>query len=215
MDQSKVQVTEILPGTPEWDDSERALAAQRAREAGPAEDGCPACGQDLDRFGGNPECPACAAEPAPEAAERVKAAILAAEPTLEVRVEQTGGGTATLYVGPYDAEGRAWLALGPGSYDWAHPWASLFYLGDDATCIGPDDDGQAEPTYVSTLEAVRDYVAERLCDECHHGPHLWAPALEPGPAEFVFSHATCWAENICAVCDPTLYAQALALVGPA
>jgi len=30
----------------------------------PPSDGCPACGRDIDRLGGNPDCPTCAAEPA-------------------------------------------------------------------------------------------------------------------------------------------------------
>ena len=35
------------------------------RDASPdaAADGCPVCGRDIDRQGGNPDCPICAAEP--------------------------------------------------------------------------------------------------------------------------------------------------------
>lgn len=39
--------------------------------SGPATDeldGCPACGRDLERLGGNPDCEVCAAEPAPRPA---------------------------------------------------------------------------------------------------------------------------------------------------
>lgn len=59
----------------------------------------------------------------------------------------------------------------------------------------------------------------RLCDECGHEAHLWAPAYEvagqPAVAEFIYANATCWAENICGECDPELHAQALALVATA
>lgn len=71
-----------------------------------------------------------------------------------------------------------------------------------------------------------DCQARLGCDECGHGvgstdSHLWAPALEdrqsprPDVARFVYDHSTCWAENICRVCSPELYAQALELLAQA
>lgn len=162
-------VTEITPGTPEWDASEVALEAQRAAEYAPPaarpmydrtdEANCPECGRNIDAYGGNPDCFVCAAEPATTTAGELRDAILAGDPTTVVHVEQTGGGCATIYVGEYNAEGRAWLALGPGSYDYGRPWASTFLLGEEATCIGPDDDGEADVVYVNTLAEITAAVA--------------------------------------------------------
>lgn len=39
-------------------------AALRRRTAAADPNGCPDCGRDIDRLGGNPDCPTCAAEPA-------------------------------------------------------------------------------------------------------------------------------------------------------
>lgn len=56
-----------------------------------------------------------------------------------------------------------------------------------------------------------------LCDECGHELHAWAPAFEATgnavAAAYVYAHATCWAENICATCNPLDYATALQLAG--
>jgi hypothetical protein len=92
-------------------------------------------------------------------AEAVKRAILAAAPEQAVTVEQTGGGTATIYVGAPGPDGYAWLAFGPGRYDWADPSLSLFWIGDETSCIGPDDDGTSVPLYPETLAEVTSYVA--------------------------------------------------------
>ena len=57
-----------------------------------------------------------------------------------------------------------------------------------------------------------------LCDECGHQDHLWAPGYEAAgdkaTADFIYEHATCWAENICRECAPELYAAVLALARP-
>ena len=43
-------------------------------------------------------------------------------------VEQTGGGTATLYITKHDADVP--ITAGPGSYNWDNPGSSLFYTGE-------------------------------------------------------------------------------------
>lgn len=100
-------------------------------------------------------------------AAQIRDAIALAAPEAPISVEQTGGGTATIYVGtctnprPDDLRDlRFWLAVGPGVYDWREPWASDFLLDD--TCIGSDDDGESPVLYFSNLEQVTAYVAGRL-----------------------------------------------------
>lgn len=86
-------------------------------------------------------------------------------------IEQTGGGTATLYIGAtraaigFDAdEPRYRLAAGPGSFDWGDSDRSTFYASD--LYIGPDDDGSdldqhREPQSLPAVtRAVRDLLAE-------------------------------------------------------
>ena len=97
-------------------------------------------------------------------AEAVRRAILAAAPEQAVTVEQTGGGTATIYVGAYDGTEHAWLVFGPGRYDWAEPDLSLFWIGSEGSCIGPDDDGETVPLYPETLAEVTSYVATAVGD---------------------------------------------------
>lgn len=79
-------------------------------------------------------------------------AIREARPREIVTVHQTGGGTATLYVGAPDARSRFALAIGPGSYDWRHPWESWFELSE--TAVGPDDDGATVPVYPVTFAGI-------------------------------------------------------------
>lgn len=76
-------------------------------------------------------------------------------------VEQTGGGTATVCIGPEDGTGRYAFLYGPGRYDWNAPMLSTFTIGDDASCIGLDDDGATYPLYVDRLADITAYLAER------------------------------------------------------
>ena len=101
-------------------------------------------------------------------AAEIRDAIAAILPECPVTVEQTGGGTATMYVGTYPGDkpdgdrGRFWLAIGPGSYDWTEPWQSSFHWSE--VCIGPDDDGESDAfAYVETIAELVEYVrsAER------------------------------------------------------
>lgn len=87
-------------------------------------------------------------------------AIAAQRPDAEIRCDMTGGGVATLYVGPADANGRCAVAIGPGRYDWSDPDLSLFWLGD--TAVGPDDDGDATPAYPATLRGIADAAVATL-----------------------------------------------------
>lgn len=91
----------------------------------------------------------------------IREAILVERPDWAIRCEQTGGGTATIYIG--DAVG---VAIGPGSYDWADEWLSTFWLGD--TAVGPDDDGTAEATYPDTLDGIVD-AAIAVIEPDHSG----------------------------------------------
>lgn len=102
-------------------------------------------------------------EPAPVKGGDMIAAI--GEITSEkVYVEQTGGGTATIYIGPVwqDDEGydRQTLMIGPGSFDWGSPNDSQFSFGE--VCVGPDDDGETDPIYVSNMDELRDAVRHFL-----------------------------------------------------
>lgn len=82
---------------------------------------------------------------------------------LPVSVEQTGGGVATIYVGYAGPDGRYTLAIGPGSYRPVNDgWNSLFSM--DELAVGPDDEGEATPTYVESLEALRAAVKTTLLD---------------------------------------------------
>lgn len=93
-------------------------------------------------------------------AAAIRDAILALAPDAPIICEQTGGGTATIYVGEADAAHRYAVAIGPGSYDWTDSWSSTFDLGD--TAVGPDDDGEAEATYPETVEAIAEAAVETL-----------------------------------------------------
>ena len=49
-----------------------------------------------------------------------------------------------------------------------------------------------------------------LCDECNHDTkaHLNGHDQDPALAAYIFANATCWAENICLECNPTLQPRA-------
>lgn len=85
-------------------------------------------------------------------AAAIRDAIRAQNPGVAIRCDQTGGGTATIYLGEVDRDGRYCVAIGPGSYDWSDPWASVFDLGD--TAVGPDDMGEVRPDYPATLAGI-------------------------------------------------------------
>jgi hypothetical protein len=45
-----------------------------------------------------------------------------------------------------------------------------------------------------------------LCDECDHeaNAHVNAHDQAAPLSDFIFANATCWAENICLACNPTM-----------
>lgn len=114
-------------------------------------------------------------------AEGIAGMIRARFPGAPVTCEQTGGGTATVYVGrpgqddPWSgadpSEPFAWLAIGPGRYDWSASMLSTFVLSD--LFIGPDDaSGEGRPNmptgeYVGSREALDTWLG-LLCSECGH-----------------------------------------------
>lgn len=111
-----------------------------------------------------PDCP-CGAEPQPEiTARQVVAAVRDAHPDMAVRVEHTGGGCATVYIGPWTPgdDGSALFALGPG---WFAPDGARFDLRD--CYLGPDDDGESDVVPVTSLDVVTAYLRER-CPDCGH-----------------------------------------------
>lgn len=131
-------------------------------------DYCP----DLNRYGPCAECGAEALvtrsavlepEPGRVTAAQVIAAVHDGWPEIECTTMQTGGGTATVYVGPPDDSGddgtRFPYAIGPGSYNWCDPSRSLFNWDD--LYAGPDDDGQDAYAYraVTCPNDVRAYFA--------------------------------------------------------
>lgn len=89
-------------------------------------------------------------------ADTLRRAIVDARPGVDVDVWQTGGGVATLAIGPL-RDGRAWLLAGPGTFDWAHPWRSRFYAED--LNVGPDDGGVSPCETVATADDLARYVA--------------------------------------------------------
>lgn len=77
---------------------------------------------------------------------------------LPARVEQTGGGVATLYVGEYDADGRALAIAGPGWFEgpyWTEPRATF-----DEFSWGPDDDGESEHTMETAPRDLEELAAD-------------------------------------------------------
>jgi hypothetical protein len=77
--------------------------------------------------------------------------ILAEKYNVHAYVEQTGGGCATIYAGdryPDDTgEDRYQAAAGPGWF--AGPGWTRGRATTDDFCVGPDDDGQADPVFAS------------------------------------------------------------------
>jgi hypothetical protein len=66
---------------------------------------------------------------------------------------QSGGGVATLYAGePKDQHYP--LLVGPGWFDKGDGWL------DKDGCFGPDDEGEATPTYIGDL--TESQLAQRL-----------------------------------------------------
>ena len=88
---------------------------------------------------------------------QIIAAVHAAAPEAPAVVDHTGGNCATVIVGTKDTEGRGWLSIGPGSFDWLDELQSEFYL--EELSIGHDDEGQTESFYVETLDDITRYVA--------------------------------------------------------
>jgi hypothetical protein len=73
------------------------------------------------------------------------------------------------------------------------------------------------PSSPTTTDFCQECQALLPCDECEHPgtSHVWAPAAEERSyvaGQFVYQHATCWAENICRDCNATSHAQVLALL---
>lgn len=54
----------------------------------------------------------------------------------------------------------------------------------------------------------------QTCDECGHDAesHMNAHDQSPLVAAVIFDIPTCWAENVCADCDPELYAGLVRIV---
>lgn len=82
-------------------------------------------------------------------AAQIREAVHRAAPEAPVVCHQTGGSTATVFVGTPNADQRYWLSIGPGSYDWSDEWKSDFFL--DGLSIGHDDDGETESAFVDEL----------------------------------------------------------------
>lgn len=89
-------------------------------------------------------------------ASAIKRALRKVIPDIAIHVEQTGGGTATIYVGPVGDDDRYWLAIGPGAYHWHAPWDSTFHLEELA--VGPDNDTGDDVIYVDSMAELVEYV---------------------------------------------------------
>jgi hypothetical protein len=79
---------------------------------------------------------------------------------LVASVEQTGGGCATLYVGPEDENGYCLAAAGAGWF--AHPGPG--YRDPQASwfdfCWGADDDGESDPVRETTARDINDLARD-------------------------------------------------------
>jgi len=116
---------------------------------------CDICGHDADqhdRRAERDECEACEGACALRGSVII-AAIRSALPALPVRVDHSGGGCATMYIGAsyIDPSGdvRYPLLVGPGWFGDDDTW---FPTND--TVIGPDDDGESDPAEVRTIADV-------------------------------------------------------------
>ena len=181
-------VTDVLPGTPEWEESERELNKQRAAEFAAEVADCVRFIRDnfdgirdsfLEDAGGylaqtdadySDEVAAAAiaeiraewGDPMVVNGAQVLAAIAEAT-SLPAYIEQTGGGTATIYVGEKDSDDRYAVVIGPGRFGgYADPSRSDFLLGD--LWIGPDDNGDDMTKVIgaNTLEEVTTATREVL-----------------------------------------------------
>lgn len=101
-------------------------------------------------------------------AASITRALRAERPGLEVLVAQTGGGVATIYLGPprETPDGpRHWLAIGPGAYWRATPGLSTFHW--DGLSVGADDQGESpSETPASMGELVRLVMGHCECNGC-------------------------------------------------
>jgi hypothetical protein len=118
-------------------------------------------------------------------ARTLRRTIVSARPDATVTVEHTGGGVATISVNSSPG-GRAWLLVGPGSYDWTNSWRSTFDASE--LSIGPDDDGLSPSAYPATLDDLWRYVAAHCqCVGCPsvntytHGLCAWCIEHAAGP----------------------------------
>ena len=68
----------------------------------------------------------------------------------DVLVQQTGGGTATIYA----ARGGVTVVGGPGGYNWSSPEDSLFDTGEFYVGIEDDEDGGKSVADGASMEAV-------------------------------------------------------------
>jgi hypothetical protein len=69
------------------------------------------------------------------------------------RIEQTGGGTATIYVGGDDQ-----VAIGPGVYDWADAYESIFDWQDLYVGLTNEDDAEAVQSIDELVAAVEELI---------------------------------------------------------
>ena len=80
----------------------------------------------------------------------------------EIFIDQTGGGCATIFIGPTytddDGDLRWTVAIGPGAYAWDGPGASSFTF--DELCVGRD--GGDEAVYVTNARELRAEVRRLL-----------------------------------------------------
>lgn len=97
----------------------------------------------------------------------ILAALSAAGITNDTYVEQTGGGVATVYIGPFRrSDNQPILVIGPGSFNWANAGNSLFYA--DALWVGPADNGEATPINCKTVKDVVAAVKAWLWRPAHY-----------------------------------------------
>ena len=78
----------------------------------------------------------------------------------KARVEQTGGGCATIYVGDADQDDYYLVSAGPGYFDganWTNPRA--FW---EEFCWGLDDDGVTQPTFENDIRPLEDIADEMV-----------------------------------------------------
>ncbi len=85
---------------------------------------------------------------------------------LAAYTEQTGGGTATIFVGNCDIRSRYPetddlyfpVAIGPGVYDWIDSRSSTFSAAE--CCVGPDEEGPTDEYEYIAADDVETFVAK-------------------------------------------------------